>query len=357
MRLCTTRFGVRRTWTVELRALPGGPILVCQQCPHGGRPLSGSSARSELLAHLARHAQSELLPAHLRTCQCHERGCSWHPRHRGCSGPIRLVLTRDRGGRMWRLTDACTACAMATSQAAVVPDTLLSSAASTTLGRERRGVRRPKEPDRQTRVREMLSYLAAALPAETSAAARLIALQCALRIRDSGHVSLSTGVLRSLRLGSVSAPWRELERARWLRASLPLPPCAGPVVAAQLLDAGLYTQHPARPDRLNAADWALRTASRARAGSAPLPRLAAVCLACYTAPENRHASAELDRLAHECGLTGTAFTGALGQLAGSGFLSSWNLASASGDLEWTLAGSLGHGRSTANQACSDLRQL
>lgn len=58
-------------------------------------------------------------------CQCHEHGCHWHPRHHGCAGPIRLLLAREHGGRLWRLADACSACATATAQAAVVPDTVL----------------------------------------------------------------------------------------------------------------------------------------------------------------------------------------------------------------------------------------
>jgi hypothetical protein len=47
--------------------------------------------------------------------------------------------------------------------------------------------------------------------------------------------------------------------------------------------------------------------------------------------------AEADRLAYECGLTASAFTDALRQLTTAGFLSSWGLVSASGDLEWMLA--------------------
>jgi hypothetical protein len=38
---------VRRTWTVELRPQPGGPVLVCQHCAHSGRLLNGLSARAE----------------------------------------------------------------------------------------------------------------------------------------------------------------------------------------------------------------------------------------------------------------------------------------------------------------------
>ncbi|MFC7512694.1 hypothetical protein ACFQV4_30635 [Streptomyces thermocarboxydus] len=65
------------------------------------------------------------MPGHLRTCQCRALGCHWHPRHRGCAGPVLLALTCDRGGCTWRLADACAACAAAMSRTAVVPPTLL----------------------------------------------------------------------------------------------------------------------------------------------------------------------------------------------------------------------------------------
>lgn len=126
MRLHTTCPATPRAWTVELRSHPSGLVLVCQHCTHGSRQITAPSARSAALAHLARHARGHLLPPHLRTCQCHERGCPWHARHRGCAGPIRLLLAREHGGRRWRLTDACTACAAATAHAAVVPDTVLA---------------------------------------------------------------------------------------------------------------------------------------------------------------------------------------------------------------------------------------
>lgn len=255
MRLCFARPGVRRTWTVELRPQPGGPVLVCRQCPYGGRPLVGSTARAELLAHLAAHARQEPLPAHLRICQRHERGCRQHPRHRGCNSPIRLLLVRERGGRRWRLSDACTACAAATSQAAVVPGTTLLST-TTPSGQTRARRRRcPRGPDSQTRVCEML-YLATALPGETGADARMLALQCALRMNDSAQVRLPYGVLRSLRLESAVSAWRELDQTGLMRTY----PTTHRAEAVQLLDAGLLTQHPARPDRLRAADWALRGA-------------------------------------------------------------------------------------------------
>ncbi len=337
MRLCTTRPGVRRTWTVELRSQPGGPILVCRQCSHSRRLLSGTSARSELLAHLAGHARRDPLPAHLRTCQCHERGCSWHPRHRGCGGPIRLVLARDRGGRLWRLADACTACAAATTQAAVVPDTFVNATAPSAHADIRRKRRSPRGPDRQTRVREMLNYLASALPAETGPAARLIALQCALRMNDSAQVRLPLGVLRSLRLGPATDSWRELHQARWLCATLSASRSNARSEVIQLLDVGLFAQCPARPDRLAAADWALRAACRVRTDCTPLPRLIAMCLMAHTAPEGSYGTAELDQLAHECGLPTTRLTEVLDQLTVTGHIDSWSVHSASGDLYWTLS--------------------
>lgn len=95
--------------------------------PAGRSPRSAPRPPAAALAHLARHARTEMRAAYLRICQCQERGCRWHAHHRGCVGPIRLLLARDCGGLVWRLTDACTPCAAATEQAAVAPDTKLLS--------------------------------------------------------------------------------------------------------------------------------------------------------------------------------------------------------------------------------------
>jgi hypothetical protein len=331
MRLCSVRPGVRRTWTVELRPQPGGPVLVCQQCTHGGRPLVGSAARSELLAHLAAHARLAPLPVHLRTCQCHERGCRQHPRHRGCDGPIRLLLVRERGGRRWRLSDACTACAAATSQAAVVPETTLVSTAEPSGQARARRRRCPRGPDSQTRVREMLNYLASALPEETGAGARMLALQCALRMNDSAQVRLPYGVLRSLRLGSAAGPWRELNESGLLHTG----PSDQRAVAVQILDAGLLTQHPARPDRLRAADWALRCVCPART-STPLLRLAALAFVVRTARTSDHGLSEIDHVARECGVRAAALPPLLEQLVTAGVLVSWQAAPDTGEVSWRL---------------------
>lgn len=159
MRQCTTQ-PVQRTWMVELRPDRSGPVLVCSTCPPPGIAPVRAAAHSAV-AHLAQHAHRDALPAHLRTCQCHARGCRWHPRHRGCAGGILLVLVREHGGRRWRLADTCAACAGATEHAAVVPDTALQTLPSAFPPRRRRG---PGDLAEEVRVREMLSYLAAALP-------------------------------------------------------------------------------------------------------------------------------------------------------------------------------------------------
>lgn len=115
-----------RAWTVTIHPRPGAPALTCTAC--GPLPRHGSSAaRGVVLAHLARHTRAAPLPSHLCTCQCSQHGCRWHPRHRGCDGPILLLLTRSATGRTWRLADVCRACAAVTSHAAPIPDTLTAN--------------------------------------------------------------------------------------------------------------------------------------------------------------------------------------------------------------------------------------
>lgn len=335
MRLRTTWPTARRAWTVELQPGSGGPQLVCQQCDHRGVLPAAVSARTAALEHLARHARHDVLPSYMRTCQCHERGCRWHPRHRGCAGPIRLLLARERGGRLWRLADACTACATVTAQAAVVPETFLRAVVTPSGGSSRRRRRRPKGPGDQVRVREMLSYLASALPDYTGAAARLLAVQCALRMDSRGEVRVPIGVLRSLRLGHDSLPWRELEQARWLRRTSAASGLADRVVVAQILDGGLFGQSPARPDRRSAADWALRTARDDCAGAGDHAlRLAVLCLTVHTDLSSDHGCAETDRIARECGLVPAALFPLLDRLAAS--FVSWSVVRGSGDLCWGL---------------------
>lgn len=110
---------LQRTWTVDIHIRSGAPAVVCRAC---GPVAHGGQARAEALRHLARHARHDVLPGHLRTCQCGCRGCPWHPRRRPCSGPVRLTLTCEANSRTWRLTDTCSQCRAAIPGAAAVPE-------------------------------------------------------------------------------------------------------------------------------------------------------------------------------------------------------------------------------------------
>ncbi|MFK4106989.1 hypothetical protein ACI2L1_44545 [Streptomyces sp. NPDC019531] len=177
----------------------------------------------------------------------------------------------------------------------------------------------------------MLSYLAAALPENTSAAARLLALQCALRMNTHMRVRLSKGVMRSLRLDTATGPSHEMEHARWLRTT---PGGAANEIAAELLDVTLLGQAPARPDRRRAADWALRAGYAARA-IGPLPRLASVYLTANTDPEFGTGLGDLEQMARACGTQTAELSGTLDQLVAAGLLGSWQACPDSGDLQWT----------------------
>ncbi|WP_235029127.1 hypothetical protein [Streptomyces sp. 3213.3] len=100
IRLACAQTAVRRIWTVELRPQAGRTTLVCPSCTAHSSPLAASSARSAALAHLVCHARADVLPVSLRSRQCRAQGCAWHPRHRGCHGPIRLALARDAGAHL-----------------------------------------------------------------------------------------------------------------------------------------------------------------------------------------------------------------------------------------------------------------
>ncbi|WP_146610539.1 MULTISPECIES: hypothetical protein [unclassified Streptomyces] len=247
MRPCTTRPPASRTWTVELRPQPQGPRLVCAQCGLTPKTLQGRTARSAALAHLARHARLSLLPQHLRTCQCHERGCRWHPRHRGCDGPLLLVLSREHGGRLWRLADSCTACARAMKDACIVPDTTLTMPpAARRANRPVTAGRRPaglQDVDRSL-VRNMLSHLATSLPAGISPQARLVALQCVLRATPDGRVRLPAGLIRGMGLSSPRVPGRSSQTVAG-SAKAPVPPTnASLILSSATPDGGSAHEQP-----------------------------------------------------------------------------------------------------------------
>ncbi|MGW1278872.1 hypothetical protein ACWD4V_18225 [Streptomyces tsukubensis] len=110
---------LRRIWTVTTSPAPGGPVLRCAACGPLPRP-DRTPLRRAVLDHLALHARHAAVPPHLRTCQCREDGCHWHPRHRGCDGALMLLLNRDARGHTWRLADTCDACAAVTPHSAAV---------------------------------------------------------------------------------------------------------------------------------------------------------------------------------------------------------------------------------------------
>ncbi|MET7988721.1 hypothetical protein [Streptomyces sp. NPDC005281] len=291
-------------------------------------PLQAASARSAALAHLARHARADALPTHLRSCQCRAQGCSWHLRHRGCAGPVLLALTRDRSGRAWRLSDTCAACAAATSHTAVVPATLLAPRRPECPGRRPKPLGGPAE---RTRVREMLTYLSAALPQFTSPAARLLALQCALRADNRGCVRLPAGLLRGMRLHGRTELWEELEHTGWLRRRTG----RYPHVEAQLLDAALLYQRPGSRTRACAAQWALRPAPVVvPVGWPPAVQLAALALASHTAGDA--GSTDLDVLARLCGHAPQQTAELLDRLAASHVLTAWRHNRESDELFWWL---------------------
>ncbi|SFL67904.1 hypothetical protein [Streptomyces pini] len=111
----------QRIWTVTINPHPDGPVLHCLVC--GLLPRStGMPPRRAAVAHLRDHDRRAPLAPHLRICQCREDGCRQHPRHRGCDGPLLLLVACDLRGRTWRLADTCHACAAVTAHSAPVPE-------------------------------------------------------------------------------------------------------------------------------------------------------------------------------------------------------------------------------------------
>lgn len=287
-----------RVWVVELQ--PHGPWLVCRMCP-APQTLSRTSPRAQALEHLASHARRQTLDPHLRTCQCRQRGCRWHLRRRGCQGPIRLVLSRHRGGLHWRLADVCVDCAGAMDQAAVVPESLIATTSANTIrpgaSKQRAGTPMPGKV-----VKEMLTYLGSTLPPFAPPAARLLALQCGLRSNQEGRVHLPGGLLRAMRLGGHAVPWHELEDAGWLRTA-PLQRrvrCTG--VRATLLDPTVLAQAVGRGERARAADWALRPEPLRVPRSSP-PAIQLVSLALCTHSERGEGEVAAEQLSRLTGMT------------------------------------------------------
>ncbi|WP_405868024.1 hypothetical protein OG407_49390 [Streptomyces sp. NBC_01515] len=160
-----------------------------------------------------------------------------------------------------------------------MPDTLLASALpqSSTCPPSPASGPGP-EPAEQVRVREMLTYLGAALPRFTSPSARLLSLQCALRAAIRGHVRLPAGLLRGMRLRRYRELWQELVHAGWLEP----PDARSTPVQLRLLDAAVLDQAPGRRARRRAAHWALHPVPLTLPAAQAVMRLTALVLAVHT---------------------------------------------------------------------------
>ncbi|MFD0008933.1 hypothetical protein ACFVJ4_42165 [Streptomyces sp. NPDC127178] len=243
-----------------------------------------------------------------------------------------LALTRDRSSRTWRLADTCAACAAATSNTAVVPDTLP-------------GFTRPPAPpcpsaharrfqaglQERVRVREMLTYLGAALPRFPSPAARLLALQCALRTDIRGHVRLPAGLLRGMRLRGNRELWLELAHAGWLV----LPDFRALPGQVRLLDATVLDQAAGRRARCRAADWALRPVPLVLPTAAPALRLTALVLAAH-ACSRAEDSTDMDILTRLCGHSPQQTGELLDRLVATRTLEAWQYNRETDEVFWQL---------------------
>lgn len=189
-------------------------------------------------------------------------------------------------------------------------------------------------------MREMLSYLAAALPSGVSPAARLLALQCSLRSTPAGNVRLPAGLVRGMGIGSCTTTYRELEEVHWLHS--PTAPEAGREgFTAQLLDPVLRTQAPARKDRARAADWSLRCCrAKNLCRLDPLSRLLALALTAHCPDEGDRSAAPLVErvyLARICGVTPQGLGPALDRLVEACFLRQWSYSPGLEDMRWEVA--------------------
>ncbi|WP_405901861.1 hypothetical protein OG696_40735 [Streptomyces sp. NBC_00656] len=240
----------------------------------------------------------------------------------------------ERGGREWRLADICAACAGATSHAAVVPDTALHSPPADVPPAPRRT---PGGLTVEIRVREMLSYLAAVLPTEATAATRLLALQCALRSTRSGEVRIPTGLVRGMRLGADTVPHQALESAGWLCLQGLRPDSCRQGLTGRLLDPTVCTQAPGRRSRARAAGWALRVCgARQLRPLGTAPRLLALVLDAHSTAGSAHEAVDRDVLGRLSGLAPPQLPQVLDLLVDAQFLQSWTFEATSGDVRWAL---------------------
>jgi hypothetical protein len=177
----------------------------------------------------------------------------------------------------------------------------------------------------------MLTYLSAALPRFTSPAARLLGLQCALRVDTRGHVRLPAGLLRGMRLRGHRDLWQELAHADWLEP----PDVRSAPVQLRLLDAAVLDQAPGRRARCRAAHWALHPAPLTLPAEPPALRLTTLALAAHISLSTEH-STEMDTLARMCGHSPQQTGELLDRLVTTGTLTTWHHNRETDEAVWQL---------------------
>jgi hypothetical protein len=178
----------------------------------------------------------------------------------------------------------------------------------------------------------MLTYLGSALPQFTSPAARLLALQCALRADTRGHVRLPVGLLRGMRLHRHRESWQELAHADWLEP----PDFRALPVRLRLLDAAVLDQRPSRRARCRAAHWALRPAPLILPAEPPALRLTALVLATHTSDRAEHGT-EMGILTRLCGHSPQQTAELLDRLRTTRTLETWHHNRETDEVFWRLA--------------------
>ena len=177
----------------------------------------------------------------------------------------------------------------------------------------------------------MLTYLAAALPRFSSPAARLLALQCALRADHHGQIRLPHG---SPARHAASRPRRTVAGTGARRLAAPPRRRYSPV-QAQLLDAAVLHQDPGRTARIRAAQWALRPTPLAFSPALPSAlRLAALALAAHSTAGV--GGGELDALARQCGQPPQQLEDLLDQLVRARLVTVWRHHHDSDEVRWEL---------------------
>lgn len=181
------------------------------------------------------------------------------------------------------------------------------------------------------RVREMLTYLSTALPRFTSPAARLLALQCALRTDARGRVRLPAGLLCGMRLRGQREVWHELADAGWLE----MPNFRSVPVQMRLLDAAVLDQAPSRRSRCRAAHWALHPAPLLLPATPPALRLTALVLAAHTSVHAQHCI-DMDILTRLCGHSSQQIEELLDRLVAIRILRAWLRHRGTDEVLWHL---------------------